>query len=91
MTLTVVRDQWRRVIFMQTNREDVGKRFLEIEIPVPNNPDVGFKVSNEFRKYYQALSAARGGLTDYLRVNGKHHFYVSGAEAELVVSEESEV
>lgn len=28
MTLKVVRDQWKRVVFMQTNREDVGSRYL---------------------------------------------------------------
>jgi hypothetical protein len=35
MTLKIVRDQWKRVIFMQTNREDVGKRYLEIRVPIP--------------------------------------------------------
>ena len=48
MTLNVVRQQWNRVVFMQTNREDVGQRYLEIEVPVP--PIV------KKRKRYQTLS-----------------------------------
>lgn len=28
-------DQWRRVIFVQTNREDVGHRYKEILLPIP--------------------------------------------------------
>lgn len=82
MTLTVVRDQWRRVVFMQTNREDVGKRWHEIEVPVPNSRQVAERVSEPFRTYYQAIAGAREALASYLRESGDHHFFVSGAEPE---------
>ena len=52
MTLKIVRDQWRRIIFMQTNREDVGKRYHEIEIPVPATAERAAEVAAPFRKYY---------------------------------------
>lgn len=91
MTLKIVRDQWKRVVFMQTNREDVGKRYLEISIPVPTSRRTGVEVSQAFRGYYQALAAARVGLSKYLEESNEHHFFVSGAEApdpaELVASD----
>lgn len=80
MTLRVVRDQWRRVIFMQTNREDVGKRYLEVRIPVPTTREAGEQVSVAFRDYYRELAKARTGLSNYLAGSGEHHFFVSGAE-----------
>jgi hypothetical protein len=80
MTLEVVRDQWRRVVFMQMNREDVGKRWLEIEIPVPRSRKVADRVSQPFRTYYEAIAGAREALVEYLRESDDHHFFVSGAE-----------
>jgi type I restriction enzyme M protein len=84
LTLKIVRDQWRRVIFMQTNREDVGKRYLEIEIPVAPTAQRAAEVSKAFRDYYKSLAEARKNLVDYLHSDHAHHFFVSGAEADLV-------
>ena len=81
MTLKIVRDQWKRVIFMQTNREDVGKRYLEISIPIARDPAVAATVSAPFRTYYQAIAEARSKLAEHLRETAEHHFFVSGAEA----------
>lgn len=80
MTLKVVRDQWRRVIFMQTNREDVGKRYYEISIPIPNSKEIGEKSSQEFRNYFTTISKARENLASYLNEVGDHHFFISGNE-----------
>lgn len=80
MTLKVVRDQWKRVVFMQTNREDVGKRYLEISIPIPLSEHAGAASSQAFRDYYTTLSVARTAFADYLAVSKRHHFFVSGAE-----------
>lgn len=80
MTLTIVREQWKRVVFMQTNREDVGDRYLEISIPVPPSRKVADMVSQPFRDYYNAVAESRGKLAKYLSSNGGHHFFVSGAE-----------
>lgn len=80
MTLKVVRDQWRRVVFMQTNREDVGKRYMEILVPVPASADDAKRVSEPFRTYYQTLAGARESFADYLQRSSAHHFFVSGVE-----------
>lgn len=87
LSLKIVRDQWRRVVFMQTNREDVGKRFLEIEIPVPPNSKRAKEVSNAFRSYYQTIASARENLIAYLNEDKAHHFFVSGAETVDEVTE----
>jgi hypothetical protein len=76
MTLSIVRDQWKRVIFMQTNREDVGSRYLEIEMPVPGSADQATEVSESFRKYYQRLAEARDSLRIYLAAQPDHHFFI---------------
>jgi hypothetical protein len=81
LTLKIVRDQWKRVVFMQTNREDVGKRYLELKIPVPESPELAMRASKPFRDYYTELANARSELANYLRTSGAaHHFFVSGAE-----------
>ncbi|WP_372425068.1 hypothetical protein [Salinarimonas chemoclinalis] len=80
MTLKIVRDQWRRVIFMQTNREDVGKRYLEISIPVPPSRQRADVVSAPFKAYYETIAKARTELQTYLATSHAHHFFVSGAE-----------
>jgi hypothetical protein len=90
MTLKIVRDQWRRVVFMQTNREDVGKRYLEIEIPIPPDIAKAEAVSAEFRDYYNSLAAARTKLQGYLALSNAHHFFVSGAEAIESADEEGD-
>lgn len=87
MTLKIVRDQWKRVVFMQTNREDVGKRYLEISIPVPPTRMRADEVSKPFKTYYEATSLARTELQTYLGESKAHHFFVSGAE-ELELLEE---
>jgi hypothetical protein len=88
LSLKVVRDQWRRVIFMQTNREDVGKRYLEILLPVPPNRERAEDVSEPFRTYYQTLAKARSTLSNYLNQEKQHHFFVSGAEEFALVDDE---
>lgn len=81
MTLKVVRDQWSRVIFMQTNREDVGKRYYEIEIPVPPSREVADEVSKAFRHYYTNLAESRRLMQEYLtQCRHAHHFFVGTAE-----------
>lgn len=82
MTLNIVRNQWKRIIFMQTNREDVGKRFYEVIIPLPPNREEAHKVSSAFRNYYQTISKARIELSHYLSDVGDHHFFVAGAAEE---------
>ncbi|MCJ7420950.1 hypothetical protein [Sphingomicrobium astaxanthinifaciens] len=80
LSLKVVRNQWRRIIFMQTNREDVGARYLEIEIPVPPTRARANQISSAFRTYYKSLADSRIAFANYLNESQQHHFFVSGAE-----------
>ena len=64
---------------MQTNREDVGDRYHEIEIPLAPDIETAARVSQPFRDYFLALAAARDTFRSYL-ANGEHHVFVSGAE-----------
>ena len=82
MTLKIVRDQWKRIIFMQTNREDVGDRFLEVAIPIAPSREEADRVSAPFERYFQSIANARTGLHDYLSRDSRHHFFVSGAATE---------
>jgi hypothetical protein len=84
MTLKIVREQWKRIIFMQTNREDVGRRFWEIEIPIPKDRKQAMQVSEEFRKYYVSLAKARIDFGNYLQETGAHHFFVAGGAEEVL-------
>lgn len=59
LSLPVVRRQWDRIIFMQTNREDVGDRYYEIEIPIPLNVEQALTVSKPYRHYYTQLKALK--------------------------------
>lgn len=77
LTLTVVRQQWNRIIFMQTNREDAGHRYREIQIPVPPTKADAKRVSQAFRAYYTGLAAHRTQLADYLAQDGRHHFFIN--------------
>ncbi|NIF81022.1 hypothetical protein F3J20_27195 [Paraburkholderia sp. Cy-641] len=80
LTLSIVRDQWRRVIFMQTNREDVGDRYLDIRIPIPRDAEHATQVSRPFRGYYQNLAKARDELRTYFAAEPDHHFFIGTAE-----------
>ncbi len=68
LSLNIVRDQWRRVIFMQSNREDVGERYFDIRIPVSRDVRHANVVSQPFRDYHQRLATARDDLRSYLRM-----------------------
>lgn len=83
MTLKIVRAQWKRVVFMQTNREDVGKRYLEIEVPVPPTAARANEVSQAFRDYFTRVSEARTELETYLCRRKDHHFFVAAAESSV--------
>ena len=59
LALREVRDQWRRVTLMQTNREDVGKRFCEVCVPMPLSPKWAKEVSFSFRKYFESIAKSK--------------------------------
>ena len=55
LRLKDVQKQWERVIFMQTNREDLGDRYRLIEIPYTKDPDAAKEVSKAYREYFEGL------------------------------------
>ena len=80
MSLKVVRQQWRRVVFMQTNREDVGKRYLEIEVPIAPTREAAGVISASFRDYFQGVAALRDNFRATLDRDGLHHVHLGVAE-----------
>ena len=76
LSLTVVRQQWDRVVLMQTNREDVGKRYLEIELPVPPDRATADTVAAAFKDYYGGMARLRKVFTASLDSGGDHHFFL---------------
>ncbi|EPI2108229.1 hypothetical protein ACS5F0_004075 [Providencia rettgeri] len=76
-SLNEVRKQWERVVFMQTNREDVGKRMLEIKIPIPNSKTAADKYSKSFSKYYLSLENSRSEfISSISNSEFNHHIYL---------------
>ena len=77
LTLKEVVCQWERIVFMQTNREDVGKRMNEIMIPIPETRKVADALSNQFRCYYQSLDTARKAFVSSIDKSPfNHHIYL---------------
>ena len=62
LMLPKVQAQWDRVVFMQTNREDLGDRWREVEIPVPGSREDAKRYSKTVREYYEGLSRLRTSL-----------------------------
>ncbi len=89
-TLNIVRDQWRRVIFMQTNREDVGDRYLNIRVPIPRDAEHAAQAGQPFRDYYQQLAKARDELRAYFAAEPEHHFFIGTADEETGEVEDQE-
>lgn len=59
LSLQVVRNQWRRIALMQTNREDCGDRYREIIIPQPPNKKWAEEVSKPFSNYFTSMADAQ--------------------------------
>jgi hypothetical protein len=92
LTLRVVREQWRRVVFMQTNREDVGQRYREILIPLPLSQEDLEAVARPFRSYYEGVISLRQAFVSYLEAGDLHHVFVaSSAAAELATADQADV
>jgi hypothetical protein len=76
MSLHLVRAQWSRIVFMQTNREDVGSRFHEIEIPVPVSKDVADQYSEPYKNYFRQTATLKSALRENLSKDGfRHHVF----------------
>lgn len=89
LCLKAVRDQWRRIVLMQTNREDCGDRYREIILPMPPLKKWALDQSASFRKYFTTVAAAK---TEFLQDVHKSGFSmiasVSGTSQSVDVEEE---
>ena len=79
LSLRVVRDQWRRIALMQTNREDCGRRYREIVLPRPQDRAWADKSSAAFREYFTRVAAARTVFARTLADDG--HRYTANVAA----------
>lgn len=66
LMLEPVNAQWERVVFMQTNREDLGSRWREILIPVPLERSQADLLSGATRDYYKGLARLRAEYQERL-------------------------
>lgn len=77
LSLGAVRKQWERIVFMQTNREDVGKRMYEIILPYPNTRKVADELSRPFESYYESLELARNKFIKEINASKySHHIHL---------------
>ena len=73
LSLKAVRDQWRRITLMQTNREDCGQRFREIILPKPKSKAWATSTSAAFREYFQTMANARVVFIEQVRISKFEH------------------
>jgi len=73
LSLRAVREQWRRIALMQTNREDCGTRFLEIILPKARNKAWADKTSEPFRKYFTTIARAKSSFIESVNSDRFEH------------------
>lgn len=59
LSLNAVRQQWKRIALMQTNREDCGDRYREIVIPWFSRKSRAREVSEAFRVFFGKIATSR--------------------------------
>ena len=72
-SLKAVRDQWRRITLMQTNREDCGQRYREIILPKPKSKAWAQSTSAPFRDYFQTIAEAKATFIERVRTSKFEH------------------
>ena len=69
MSLRVVHEQFKFLVLMQMNREDLGDRYRELLLPIPRKKVQREKLSKPIGDYFAAMTLARKkftGLTNHL-------------------------
>lgn len=79
LSLRAVRDQWRRVVLMQTNREDCGDRYREIMLPHPPSPSWADDMCHAFKAYFSTIATARATFIEQVAADGRD--YVANVRA----------
>ncbi len=59
MSLKVVHNQFKFLVLMQMNREDLGERFTEVLLPIPKTKEKQEEWSRPIRDYFEAITQAR--------------------------------
>jgi type I restriction enzyme M protein len=59
MSLKVVHDQFKFLVLMQMNREDLGDRFKEVRIPLPRDSRLRDAWAKPIQNYFEAITLAR--------------------------------
>jgi type I restriction enzyme M protein len=80
MSLKIVRQQWKRIVFMQTNREDTGRRYREIQIPMAPNRADRDDIAAPFKTYYEGTAELRERFLAYLSQDEHHHVFLASAK-----------
>lgn len=79
LSLRAVRDQWRRIALMQTNREDCGNRYREVILPNPPSRAWAEERSAAFAAYFRAIAEAREAFVESVSGDGAN--YVANVRA----------
>ena len=69
MSLRIVNEQFKFLVLMQMNREDLGDRYQELLLPIPRKKAQREKLSKPIADYFAAMNLARqkyAGLTKHL-------------------------
>ena len=74
LSLRVVNNQFRFLVQMQTNREDLGKRLLELKIPIPEDNTVRLQWEQPAEDYFRTQVSARKSYATLLGNLGASHF-----------------
>ena len=67
LSFPVVNDQLRFLVQMHTNREDLGRRLLELKLPLPAPGPVRQRWEKPARQYFEAVVAARDRYATLVR------------------------
>ncbi|MCW4051241.1 MAG: hypothetical protein NWE89_16070 [Candidatus Bathyarchaeota archaeon] len=54
MSLSVVHDQFKYLVLMQTNREDLSVRYKEVKLPIPRDTETRNMWSDPIREYFES-------------------------------------
>jgi type I restriction enzyme M protein len=90
LCLKSVRKLWRRVALMQTNREDVGLRYREIQVPLPPSVEWAHRVSAPFRSYFMTLAESRQRFIEALATSGYDYVVAAYTTGSTEVPERTE-
>ena len=62
LSQSLVRAQWRRVVFMQTNREDLGERYQLIEVPISDDSAAMERLAAPHRRFFEGTARLKDEL-----------------------------